>query len=156
MNLIKKIGVLILWYFASTAIFITLLLLILMPKNLSTKEIYVTWWTLAYLVLVVDIILGATYDLFDYGGDKDITVPDLLFEATMAPFAGIIFLNFMPKEKKKFFLYTLLWTFLATVFEWLSVKNELLDYKGWNLFFSIPFYPLTSIFLRLHLAFLRR
>lgn len=144
------------WFFASSAILTTLLVVIFMPKKVTTKEIYVTWWTLAYLVLAVDIIFGATYDWFDYGGDKNITIPDLIFEATVAPFAGIIFLNFMPHKKMKFAFYTLLWTLFALLFESIALKTGFLKYKGWNLFFSIPFYPLTSIFLRWHLAFLRR
>jgi hypothetical protein len=144
------------WSFVFGAVVINLIIIYFMPKKITHKEIYITWFLITAITLFVDLIIGASLDLFDYGMDKKPRVPETIIEATLTPSAGIIFINFMPKKMGMFCIYVLAWTIFSVTFEWLSVKVGFLTYKGWDLKYSIPFYPVMSFFLRWHLYYLRK
>ncbi|WLD94060.1 hypothetical protein [Alkalihalobacillus sp. AL-G] len=133
-----------------------LILLFFIPKRLSIKEVYNTWTAIALLTVLTDLIVGAVFDKFDFAGSKKIQLSDLFFEITITPVYGIILLCLMPESKVRFLITSLLWTVIGISIEWLNVMVGYLDYKGWSLWYSIPFYFATCYFLRWHLWFLRR
>ncbi|GAA4714082.1 hypothetical protein GCM10023228_19900 [Brevibacillus fulvus] len=135
---------------------IAILVVIFMPKRLSKQEVYITWFVMAYVNLTIDLILGHLFDLYDFTGTSKITFHDLVFQATIGPPFGIIFLNFMPKRLSLFLLYLLPVTGFSSLVEWLSLKTNYITFKGWSLLYSVPVYPLGLCFLRWQLHFLRK
>ncbi|MFC4768352.1 hypothetical protein [Effusibacillus consociatus] len=141
--------------FMTAATIIALLVALFMKKRLTRKEIYVTWTTLSGLGIVTDLILGDVVDWIDIGPAPGIQLSDIVILSTLPPAAGVIFLNFMPEKRTRFFAYLLFWAASSVLFEWLSVRVHWLTYKGWSLWYSAPAYVLIFLFLRWHLSFLR-
>lgn len=142
------------WMIAVTII--NWLIIYFMPKRISPQMIYVTWGILVTITFVCDLYLGITLDLFDYGINANITGIDIILETLMPSSFGIIFLNFMPIERKRFILYTFTWVIFSLFFEWFSVQVSWMTYKGWKLWYSLPFYIGTFLFIHWHWWFLNK
>lgn len=139
------------YLFSAVVLILNLLIIGLMPKHVTRKEIYITWGILSAIAIYTDLIFGHTLsDLFDFG-PPGVQFWDLIFEATLDPSFGIIFINFMPVHRKKFIPYLLFWVAFSLCFEWLSVKVHYLNYKGWSLLYSAPIYLMVFLYLRWHL-----
>jgi ABC-type multidrug transport system permease subunit len=39
------------------------------------------------------------------------------------------------------------WTAFSIFFEWLNIKNAVFTYTGWEIYYSIPTYPISSLLL---------
>ncbi len=117
---------------------------------------YITWFTIAAVTLFVDLIIGVSFDAYDFGIDKEPRVPETIVQVTLTPSASIIFLNFMPQKRGSFFWYVLAWTIFALIYEWVCLQMGYISHKNWKLLYSIPFYPATSYFLRWHLHYIRK
>jgi hypothetical protein len=114
-----------------------LFFLILMPKRLSRKEIYLTFGTVGYVALLLDIfILGTVFDLFDLGRPTIEGIGDTLSYAIIAPSLAVIFLNFYKQEKR--WLYTIIFTVVSFLYEIILVKVGYMTLHGWNSLFSLP------------------
>ncbi|MFC5452921.1 hypothetical protein [Paenibacillus aestuarii] len=135
---------------------IALFIIWFMPKYLSRREIYITWGWMAALTVYTDLILGVIFDLYDFGNEPAIDFFDLPLQATLAPSAAIIILNFMPRSKKSFILYLVAVVLFSIFYEWLCTLTGYIVPKGWKLWYSAPFYLLGTLFIRWHLFFLRK
>ncbi|MFC3886018.1 hypothetical protein ACFOU2_22075 [Bacillus songklensis] len=142
------------YVFAYISLAITVFVIWFMPKRLSRQEIYVTWGIMATLALSVDLIFGMVYDLYDFV-TKDIPVKDIFLQDALPPSFGVIFLNFMPKRRLHFIIYLFFVTVCSILYELLSIKFGYLIYKGWSIWYSVPFYFIGMLFLRWHLFFIR-
>lgn len=135
---------------------IALLFVWFIPKRLSGKEIYITWWVMSALAVFTDLLLGvAPFDLFDFLQDPKPELLSILVEMTMPAAYGIIFLNFMPMRKQPFVFYLVGFVLLSVFMEWLTVRFGYLIYKGWNLWYSSLVYSIGCLFLRWHLFYIR-
>lgn len=143
------------WLLTYGTVIILGLIVYFMPKKITRKEMYITWFVISAITLFTDIIVGASFDLFNFGVDKKPRVPETILEVTLSPLASIIFLNFMPKKLLKFYLYVIAWTIASILFEYACLKVGYLSYKGWKLIYSAPFYIFTSLFLRWHYKYIR-
>ncbi len=141
--------------FAIVSVAITICFIWFMPKRLSKQEIYITWGIMAALTLIIDLIFGLVYDLYDFA-TPNVTLIDIFLQAALPPSIGVIFLNFMPEKRSRFIPYLLLVTLSSVIFEWLCIMFKYLVYKGWSIWFSAIFYFLGMIYLRWHLFFIRR
>src|SRR4051812_47291250 len=118
------------WWFPYTALGINLIIIRFMPKRLTIKEIYVTWFVIAMINLSSDIILSKYFKLYEInGGGFQLRVH--LLEWTLAASFGIIFLNFMPQKLNKFILYLIAWLVFSMIFEALLVILKFINYMGW-------------------------
>lgn len=143
------------FWFPYLATAINLLIIWFMPKNLTKQEIYILWLVLSAIAFCTDLLFGGVFDLFDYGPNSDVTLWGYPIELLLSPSSGIIFLNFMPKERVRFVKYFILWVVFSTCFEWLSLKFNCIFYKGWQLWYSTVIYIFTFIFIRWHFNFIR-
>lgn len=143
------------WYMIF-ALLINLIIIWFMPKRISKQEIYISWLILAFIAFFADALIGQIIDLYDFQ-EPGIQLSDLLIDALVPPSYGIIFLNFLPTERKKSLRYIIYWTIYSVVFEIGSVLSGFEDIsKGWNpWFYSPPIYFLVFKFLRWHLHFIR-
>lgn len=142
------------WFPYVTMIF-NLLFIRFMPKNLTKWEMYHTWWMLSALTIYSDLFFGDVLDLYDFG-EKSIQFMDLPIEALLPPSFGIIFLNFLPENNKRYIIYLMFWTMFSVAYEWLTVFFGFERLKGWVPWYSAPIYLLVFIFLKWHLHSLRK
>jgi hypothetical protein len=104
----------------------------------------------------MDILIGVVWDMFDYGPKPSVELSSLIIEAVLPVSFGLIYLNFMPKDKKKYIFYFIFWVLFSCFFEWLTVKAGFMKYKTWNLFYSLLCYIGLFPFLRWNLNFIRK
>lgn len=134
---------------------INLVIIFFMPKHMTKKEIYIHWFILAYLALSLDILIGVVFDMFDYGPNPSIELSSLIQEAVLPVTFGIIYLNFIPKDKKKYIFYFIAWVLFSCFFEYLTIVFGFMKYKTWTLFYSFLCYIALFLFLRWNLYFVR-
>lgn len=138
------------WFFIITT---TMILALFYPirKYFPPVMVIIIWICNITYVATIDYFLLATpFKLYIFGDNPTYELSGALFHLFMYPCASIIFLYIYDKWElhgKKTAIYILFWTGFALFFEWLSVKNNALTYTGWKLYYSIPFYPITSILL---------
>ncbi|MFP5111945.1 hypothetical protein ACSU64_06140 [Bacillaceae bacterium C204] len=142
------------WWFTYTALSINLLVIWFMPKRLTLKEIYVTWFIIAMINLSSDFVLCLYFKLYELDG-SGIQLRVHLLEWTLGASYGIIFLNFMPKKVHKFILYLTVWVAYSLFFEAVLVHLKYVNFTGWKLLYSAPYYICAFLFLRWHIHFIR-
>ncbi|MBP1935073.1 hypothetical protein [Ammoniphilus resinae] len=142
------------YWFPYLTIVITLCIVAFMPKHLTKREIYHTWWVLASITVYTDLLFGDVLDLYDLGADG-LQLLDLPVEALLPPSIGIIYLNFLPKNKRRHVVYIMGWTVFSVVYEWLAILCGFEKLKEWSLWYSALVYLLVFLFLRWHLYFIR-
>lgn len=138
------------------AVIINLLIIRFMPKHVSKLEIYVTFLMLVALNTLTDVVIAVILDLFDYGPDGKVGVGEFIAEIFISPTFGIIFMNFMPRDLKKYLLYLAGWVAFSLGFEWLTVKSNYMTYKGWTLWYSAVAYVVIFLLIRWNLGFIRK
>ncbi|GGA31435.1 hypothetical protein GCM10010917_15670 [Paenibacillus physcomitrellae] len=141
-------------WFGYISLFVFIMVIMLMPKNLTLREIYITWGWMSFLTVFTDLVFGFIFDFYDFV-DPKIDGADLFLEAVLPSSYGIITANFLPQKNSNFIWYLLGVILAALFYEWLSLQAGYLVYKGWKLFYSIPVYILGTLFLRWHLRFIR-
>jgi hypothetical protein len=138
------------WFFIITT---TMIIALFYPirKYFPPVIVMIIWVCNIAFVASIDYFLLATpFKLYFFGDNRTYELSGALFHLFMYPCASIIFLFIYDKWElygKKTAWYILFWTGFALLFEWISVKNNALTYTGWKLYYSIPFYPITSISL---------
>lgn len=142
------------WFLLTVSI-VNISFILLMPKRLSLKEFYVSWWTVTLIAVFADVMLGGVFDLYNYGKDG-VDLPTLLLHLVHEPSFALIFLNFLPKGIKPFLGYVTLWLIISLVYESLVIHLQILRYQGWHLSYSAIFYVFNCFFLRWHLQFIRK
>lgn len=142
-------------WFAYIMFFVNLAIIYFMPKRLTRQEIYIAWGILSSVTLNTDLFFGNLLDKYDFVSSK-ITFSDLLFQATVPPSFGVIFLNFMPTDRGRFIKYIIGWVIFSVVFEAISVKVDFLIYKGWKIWYSAVIYLLVFLYLRWHYFFIKK
>ncbi len=133
---------------------ITVILLItvwFIPKRMQRKDMYITWITMAFVELELDIFLGSpVLGLYYFAGEDKVSPEALGIKLILGPLFGILFVNFMPKDFKKFIPYWIFWTAFSTFFEWTTVLFGYLTYTGWKLWYSAVFFALIIPLFRWH------
>ncbi|WP_312095040.1 hypothetical protein [Niallia sp.] len=129
---------------------------LIMPKRLTKQEIYITWLIVTVQTLIADIFLGEILDLYDLIKDEGDLLIDLIIQITLPAFFGILYMNFMPREKIKFIVYFVFWVFFSVTYETLSVFVGYVNYKGWNIWYTIIFYIYACLYMRWHYWFIHR
>lgn len=144
------------WVVPVTITILTLVIL-LMPKHITWREILYTWAVVGFLAWLGDMFISVILDLYDIGPTAEATIIDV-FAISMIP-AGfsIVFLNFLPKNNRIWF-YAIIWIILTFLFEWFTTYTGYMDNsKGWKTWYSLPGYAFVYLFfLKWHLNYLRK
>lgn len=111
-----------------------------MPKHLDRRDMLVIWISTSFTELVVDLYLDKGLNLYYFGASNELEIRVLTMKLFTAPVFGLIYLNFMPKNFKKFIPYWVGWAIFSTMFEWTTTYFGYLTYTGWHLFYSFIFY----------------
>lgn len=134
---------------------VNIVIIWLMPKNLTKLEIYINWIVIALINLSTDILLSFYFELYELAG-PGVQLSVHIIELTLAASFGIIYLNFMPKGLKAFVLYLAGWLLFSLILEFALVKLDFLRYFTWKLSYSVPYYIAALLFTRWHLHFIRK
>lgn len=138
-----------------TILVINLLIIWFMPKRLTIKEIYATWFVIALINLSTDVLLSLYFKLYELNG-PGVQLAVHFIELTLGASFGIIYLNFMPFNWRSFTIYTAIWAVFSIIFELVMVKCQFINYMEWKIWYSIPYYIVAFLFMRWHLVFLRK
>ncbi|WHY69367.1 hypothetical protein [Neobacillus sp. SuZ13] len=115
------------------AILVVLIIaIIFMPKRLTLKENIIIVPTVGYFAWISHIIVGLILDLYDMGTTKKIDMSDWTLVTFVLSFMAVVFLNF--KKTNKLFVYTLFWTVLSALAEFVLTKSGYMKYHGWSIF----------------------
>ncbi|MDM5227170.1 hypothetical protein QUF73_13235 [Cytobacillus sp. NJ13] len=143
------------YFFTITTLAINSILLFIIPLKLTRQELYTTWLAVTLNVLLADLIFGHVLDLYDLM-DPGPQLFDLLIEITLPATFGILYVNFMPKARKKFLLYLLVWAGFSVCYEVLSSYFGYVVYKGWQVWWSAIYYIGACLYMRWHFRFMRK
>jgi hypothetical protein len=127
-----------------------------MPKRLTLQETYTTWIIVSLTAIISDIIFGVILDLYDLMKKPGPQFSDTFIEITLPACFGILYLNFMPKGTRKFILYCLSWVVFSVLYEQISRYFGYVTYKGWKVWYSVPYYMFACLFMRWHFWFIRK
>ncbi|WP_207953476.1 hypothetical protein [Paenibacillus agricola] len=139
----------------SIATLVAIFIVWFMPKRLTLQEMYSTWLLMVFLTRIADQLLDLVLHFYDQLG-PGIQWQAVVIQTIFPGAAGIIILNFMPKNRLMFFVYLIGCMIFSVVFEWITIKVGYLTYNSWSLWYSAGVYIIGIIFLRCHLSFLRR
>ncbi|CAM3859460.1 hypothetical protein METH109765_08785 [Mesobacillus thioparans] len=134
---------------------INLFIIWFMPKRLTRREIYISWFVIALINLSTDITLDLYFKLYELGG-PGVQLPVHVIELTLGASFGIIFLNFMPEKFSSFLFYLAIWMGITLAFESFMVHVKFINYTGWKAWYSIPYYIAAFCFVRWHLFYIRK
>lgn len=134
---------------------INLVIIWLMPKNLTKQEIYISWCVIALINLSTDVVFSFYFKLYELAG-PGVQLAVHMIELTLGASFGIIFLNFMPEKIRSFLLYAAAWIVISMIFELAFVKVHFLNYFTWKPWYSPPYYFAALLYMRWHLWFLRK
>jgi hypothetical protein len=140
------------YIFTGASLIINFFIILFAPIKLSRREIYLTWIFVALVVLWSDLFLGDILDLYDLM-DPGPQPYDLFIQTTLPATFGILYLNFMPKDKKRYIFYLLFWVIFSVFYELLSSFYGYVVYKGWKPWWSIIYYFFACLVTRWHFYF---
>lgn len=132
------------------------LILLFIPKRLTQQEIYITWIIVSLQALLADLIFGHLLDKYDLMNKPGPQLSDLFVEITLPALFGILYMNFMPKRKRKFILYFVFWVVFSLLYEQMSRYFGYVNYKSWKVWYSILYYMFACLFMRWHFWFIRK
>ena len=121
----------------------------LMPKRLSKREMYVTSLFAIGLHLLFDIFLDVKYGLYGYFDPHFVNWEMLGVTFGIYPAVNIIFLSFYPIHQthwRKSF-YIIMCSIMAVLYELIAVRTDFFYYNGWNLIYSALLYPFLFLSL---------
>ncbi|WP_090637396.1 hypothetical protein [Paenibacillus sp. UNC496MF] len=77
-------------------------------------------------------------------------------ELVLGPSFGVLYVNFMPESRRRFWIYAAAWLVFAMLLEALLVHVRFIVYMHWHLGYSACFYAVALALARWHRRFNRR
>lgn len=131
--------------------------MIIVPKHLSSRELYTTSLFSLAFQLFIDSFLDFEHNLYGYF-DHGLEFHSLLIVFGIYPAVNILFLNFYPYKKSlsRQILYIIVWSIFSLVYEWLSIKTNVFYYNKWSLWYSALCYPFIFAIYAFNLYMIRK
>ncbi|MCE4051479.1 MULTISPECIES: hypothetical protein [Bacillaceae] len=133
-----------LWFPVTVSIVLVLSVLII-PKKISWRDIYITFGVVGFATWLSDGILARAFDLFDIGNPKKAGLGDILSYTLIPTSLSILFLNFLHSKNK--WMLTSWFTLAAFLIQFGMVQLGYMTFKGWNGYISIIVYVFAFGFL---------
>lgn len=131
-----------------------------LPRRLPRSATLVIWVFCMYLVRQIDFTIAVKpLNYYDWMDRTQYEIFDALMYLLVYPIFGYLYVHLLDKHQfrgLRFVLYVLGWTLFSTVYEWINVVSQVLNYKGWKLLYSPPFYLATFLLLTFLYRLLRR
>lgn len=143
-----------LWFPVTVSILLALTVLFISKKNISWREIYMTFGIVGFVTWISDALIARSLDLIDLGDHNTAGLGDILSYTFIPTSLSILFLNFLTKENK--WKLSILFTVLSFLVEVGMFYTGYLKYSGWNWAISlIVFLIAFSFLLPIHLKIIR-
>ncbi|MFB5192817.1 hypothetical protein [Alicyclobacillus fastidiosus] len=142
------------YWFPCVEVIVAVFLIWLMPKRVTSQEMYVMWLVMIALTHTFDLFLAVELKLYHLGTPK----PDwqaTLIEMLLPPACGVIVMNFMPIRRTAFIMYLIGVVLLSDCTELLNVHFRYVNYVHWNIWYSSIVYILGVLYIRWHSHFIR-
>ncbi|AGT32615.1 hypothetical protein M493_11835 [Geobacillus genomosp. 3] len=141
----------------TVTVIVFVVLFILMPKQLSSLEMYTTSLFAICFGLSTDLFLDLKYHLYGYfypGVDG----PAYWFMVFVYVVVNLLFLNGYPLQQPvwKQAAYIGGWSVFSVLYEIAALRTGLLYYHAWKLSYSAALYPLLFLILLIHFFLVRR
>lgn len=138
------------WFMIVTSL-VGAIVIFSLRKHFQSVVFILIWIYSIALVETIDYALAATPFFVYFCGDNLTYEPAVaLIHLFLYPSFSFIFLFFYDKWKirgKKTIPYLLLWNVFSVFFEWINVKNGVITYIEWKIYYSIPTYPIACFLL---------
>ncbi|MEW9109668.1 MAG: hypothetical protein AB2374_09985 [Cytobacillus gottheilii] len=128
---------------------------LLLKKHLSWKEWYTTFGVVGFLAWLGNIVFFFQLDLLDSGKPSIGSIPDTIMFAIAPACISVIYCNYYISVKSKW-IVAIIFTIVALITEYLLVNVGFLKQKGWEIWYSAPFYVIMFfLFLPWHIKFIK-
>ncbi|MDI3312160.1 MAG: CBO0543 family protein [Thermoanaerobacterium sp.] len=132
------------WYIIFSIFTVIIALFLIDRKKL--KVLIPAYLLSSVIGFSLDVIFDFTLKYYYY---IDAPVPNgvlsFLMETFIGPPYGMIFIQYIPKGKIRYIIYTAAWILFLTAIEAVFHINGLLIYNRWNYFFSVITYIFTLL-----------
>ncbi|PKG23133.1 hypothetical protein [Niallia nealsonii] len=143
-----------LWFPVSMSIILLLIVIFIPQKNITWKEIYITFGIIAFITWFCDGLIGRVFNLLDLGNPKLTGLGEIFCYTFIPTSLANLYLNYFIEQNK--------WK-LAAIFIPCSLGIDIgmtlsgyMVFHGWSLIYSIIIYFFTyGFFLPLHIRFIR-
>lgn len=133
-------------WFIIISFLLTYLMILKLPKRFPlTITLLILFFGMAYVQVTDHVLAGISYNLYDINDYGKYEWFDWIGWFIYPPF-GYFFVYFFDKwaiRGLRIFWYILVWSFIAMIVEWISLKFNMFKYYNWNFFYSYPVYLLT-------------
>ncbi|MBB6452363.1 hypothetical protein HNQ94_000808 [Salirhabdus euzebyi] len=130
---------------------VSLTIFFILPKRFNGFVTFFIWLFAIVYIETIDYTLGVKpYDLYDFLDGPKYQPTTAFAHFALYPSCAYIFLYFYDKWGLKgisLLMYIVVWTVISVFYEWLCVLNEVLHYKEWKIFYSIPTYPISCFIM---------
>lgn len=141
------------WFPIAVACVLVLFVLFMKKRNLSWKEIYITYGVVGFATWAVDTLTGIFLDLYDVG-KPSIGLADFIAFGFIPSSLAVIYLNIRTDKNK--WMMIALFTVISLLIYWVSEWVGYFKDKGWNSIFSlIAFVVVYTLLLPLHKKIIR-
>ncbi|MDQ0298254.1 hypothetical protein J2S78_000662 [Salibacterium salarium] len=143
-----------LWFPVTVCALFALTVIIIPKKNISWREIYITFGVVAFSTWFSDSILARGFDLFDLGDAKKSGLGDILSYTFIPSSLAILYLNYLTQNNK--WKLTTIFTLISLIITFGMVYFGYMKWKEWNWFISIIVFLFAFGFaLPTHIKFIR-
>ena len=143
-----------LWFPLTISIILVLLVLLLPKKNISWREIYITFGIVGLATWISDAIIARALDLIDLGDPNKGGIGDILSYTFIPTSLAILFLNYYTKENK--WKLSILFSVISFLIEVGMVYFGYMKYTGWSMVISfVVFISAFAFLLPLHLKIIK-
>lgn len=126
------------WWYPAVLAAILIFYIILMPKRMRWREIFLVFSVIGYIVWTIDMMLAAPFDIFDIAHPEKEGLPELLLYGILPACFSVIYLNHYKEGKK--WLWASAFIIASFLAEWLAVQVGIMNLKHWNTWWSLPVY----------------
>ncbi|MCO7127928.1 hypothetical protein NIE88_19495 [Sporolactobacillus shoreicorticis] len=143
-----------LWVPMTFSILLLLFALFMKKKQLTWRELYLTYGVFGFIAWMLDSITGNMFDFYDVGNAYILGLGDFMAFSFIPSSLAVIFLNFRT-EKNKWFM-AVLFILISMLFYWGTKWAGYFRNKGWSDISSLVVFILAyCLILPLHLRIMR-
>lgn len=125
-------------------IVVLILLITILPKRLSLKEVIIMFPIIGYFAWTAHIVVGIMLDFVDFGPTKNVEFTDWALVTFIPSLMGILFLNF---KTNRLIFYIVFWTVVSFLIELFLDVIGYMKHTEWNILYSVPTYLLAYFLL---------
>ncbi|MET1247461.1 hypothetical protein ABWW58_01560 [Sporolactobacillus sp. STCC-11] len=142
------------WFPITLSILLLLFTLFMKKKQLTWREIYLTYGVFGFIAWMFDTITGNVFDFYDVGNPSITGLGDFMGFSFIPSSLAAIYLNFRT-ERNKWFMVTL-FTAISLFIHWGIQWSGYFKSKGWNSIVSLVIFIIAYwLIVPLHLRIMR-